>query len=194
MKTLRGRMFALVAATILLALALGLTFVTDVLQDRLFLVGKGDTLDMDARGNLRQRVGARPVLNLRFVVDDLENPLRPGYALLDGVIHVGQAFDRFIEHDQGREKGKKGPRRGYPLNDLIPAIQNDGGDTDPPQELHERARSGIDGDGLDVESEKALVLLGKAAILIGLHTEGLDDPGSRDGFVQEGVETSHGYL
>ena len=35
MKTLRGRMFALVAATILLALALGLTFVTDVLQDRL---------------------------------------------------------------------------------------------------------------------------------------------------------------
>jgi two-component system phosphate regulon sensor histidine kinase PhoR len=35
MKTLRGKMFALVAATILLALALGLTFVTDVLQDRL---------------------------------------------------------------------------------------------------------------------------------------------------------------
>ncbi len=35
MKTLRSRMFALVAATILLALALSLAFVTDVLQDRL---------------------------------------------------------------------------------------------------------------------------------------------------------------
>jgi two-component system phosphate regulon sensor histidine kinase PhoR len=35
MKTLRGRLFALVAATILLSLVLGLTFVTDVLRDRL---------------------------------------------------------------------------------------------------------------------------------------------------------------
>ncbi len=35
MKTLRGRMFALVAATILLALVLGLASVTDVLTDRL---------------------------------------------------------------------------------------------------------------------------------------------------------------
>ena len=51
--------------------------------------------------------GPWPVLDVGFRVQDMEDPLGAGEALLDRVVHVCEALDRLVEHQQRRERHRR---------------------------------------------------------------------------------------
>ena len=85
----------------------------DVLQDgAAVLIGKGDLVIDDVLLDRRQVHGPQAVLDLRVPVHEAEDPHRGGQALLDDVLHGGQALDGLIEHEQRRQEGEEGARGG----------------------------------------------------------------------------------
>ena len=38
------------------------------------------------------------IYNIGYTINDTEYPLRAGNALLNGVIDIGESFDRFVKH------------------------------------------------------------------------------------------------
>ena len=102
----------------------------DVPEDRRLLIAEADCPDLDLPRYPGQEEGAVAVLDFRCEVDDPEDTLGAGDPLLDRVVHVRQALDRLVEHDQRREKREEGPRRGLTVDDLVSPVEDDRGDAE----------------------------------------------------------------
>ncbi len=166
----------------------------DVPEDRRLLIAEGNVPDLDLPGDPGKGGGVGEVPDLRDQVDDRKDPLGAGDPLLDRVVHVRQPFHRFVQHDQRRQKGKKGSRRRLAVDHLVAAVEDDRGDAEAAEELHEGAGDGVDRDRLQVETEETFILPRETPVLILLHAEGLDDPGSGDRLLQKGHQASEGDL
>ena len=100
----------------------------DVFQDGCFLIPEIHIADGDALRYPRQLNGGVVVPDVRYGVDDGENPLRPGDTLLNGVVHVGQAFYRFVKQDEGRQKREEPSGGEAAADDLKAAVKDDDAD------------------------------------------------------------------
>ena len=167
----------------------------DVVEDVLpAVVGEAYPRIADLPSQGGQGRGPGGVFNLRLPVHEAEDPHRRGQAFLDDVLDGAQALDGLVEHEEGGQKGEKGPGGGGAPDDGIAAVKNNPGHSQGAQELHHRRGELPGGVQLHADAEVVPVGPGEAPLLVGFPGEGLDDALADEGLLEHGVEVGVGHL
>ena len=107
-----------------------------IFQYRYFFIAERNVLNIDAAINGWKIDGAGLIFNIRSEVNDAENTVCAGNALIDGVIDIGEPFNRFVKHQQRGNKREESAGSGMTLNNIIAAVKNDGGYSQSAQKIH----------------------------------------------------------
>ena len=80
----------------------------------------------------------------------LKTTFGAGNALIDGIIDIGEPFNRLIKHQQRGKKREESAGGGIAMDNIIAAVKDDGGNPQSAQKFHQGAGNGIYGNGFHV--------------------------------------------
>ena len=149
------------------------------------IVAEGDVSEFYRSPERRQDRRPRLVGDLRYNVEQGEDPGGGGHALLDRGVDPADPLDRLVGGDQGGEKGEEGAGGGVAVDDLVAAEPDDQGDGDAADELHQRVLHAAEAGVLDDDREEGADLVAEALALVLFAAEGLDDAVAGDGLVED---------
>ncbi len=148
-------------------------------------VAEAHALEGDRARAHDERARAGAVANGRLGVEDGIDPLGGGETLLHADVEVGEALHRLVGEQQRRDEREEGPRRRRAGDHLRAAVEDDHGDGDAAQVLHDRRRQRAHAQRLVEQAIELLDRAAGAADLVVLHAVGLDVARALHRFVEQ---------
>ena len=157
----------------------------DVAGALLVTVREACAFENDALGERRQRLGSRLLADIIFTLGKLEDLRRCTDGLLEAVVEERELSNGLVQLEDQRDEGKIGTRGESTVADLVASEQEQKGDGDCAESIHQRRTDGGGRHRTQVSAQETLCGSAKAGYLPRFHAECFHNAIARNGFVQD---------
>ncbi len=136
------------------------------------IVREGDVVEREALAQAGDGTRTGPIDDRRTDVEEREDALRTGEALLDAQVRPHELLERIVDEDEGQQERAQVLDLARPLHDSPAAVPDDERGREAGEDVRDRDRA--DPARAEKETEDPLVLLAKPSRFEGLLREHLD--------------------